>query len=71
MRVLGFDCEWVPSFLQGAGAGVTRSGSGSRSGRGPVSLLQLATPAGECVLVRLHLLEHVPQTLRSILSDKG
>ncbi len=53
-QVLGFDCEWVT--LQG----YTR----------PVSLLQLATPSGLCVLVRLMHLDLVPDTLRDLMADK-
>lgn len=50
---IGLDCEWV-----------------SMGGTpGPVSLLQIATHRGLCVLVRLCQLETVPQSLRQLLVD--
>ena len=55
VKVLGFDCEWA-NYIAGA----------SR----PVSLIQLATLSGLCVLVRVHLLSHVPDSLRNLLADR-
>ena len=55
-KALGFDCEWSNVQEQ-----ISR----------PVSLLQLASPSGRCVLIRLNMIDKVPQTLRSLLSDKG
>ncbi len=54
-KALGFDCEWA----------------NVKDAPNPVSLLQLASPSGRCVLVRLNMFEEVPATLRSMLSDKG
>ena len=53
-QVLGLDCEWV-----------------SKGGRRcPVAMLQLATQDGHCALIRLYLMESIPQSLRDILEDK-
>ena len=53
LPLLGVDCEWV-----------TRANHVS-----PVSLLQLATVSGLCVLVRLCHMETIPQSLRSLLAS--
>jgi len=50
---IGLDCEWVS--MGGTPA--------------PVSLLQIATHRGLCVLVRLSQLESFPQSLRQLLVD--
>ncbi|XP_052101833.1 exonuclease 3'-5' domain-containing protein 2-like isoform X1 [Mytilus californianus] len=54
-KVLGLDCEWV-SF------------SGKRR---PVALLQLATPLGQCALIRLDRMDSFPKSLQDILADKS
>ena len=54
-KAIGLDCEW---------ANVNDTPR-------PVSLLQLATSSGLCVLIRLNLLNPVPDSLRAILTDKG
>ncbi|WAR21792.1 EXD2-like protein [Mya arenaria] len=42
----------------------------SRS-RSPVSLVQIATVDGFCVLVRIHLFRRIPQSLKDFLADKS
>lgn len=54
--VLGFDCEWVRE-------------KGKQVKPHPVALLQLASHRGLCVLIRLFLMEEIPQELRDLLSD--
>jgi len=52
--VLGLDCEWV-----------------SQDGRvSPVSLLQLSTISGLCVLVRLCIMDNIPSSLKEILAKE-
>ncbi|XP_066278735.1 exonuclease 3'-5' domain-containing protein 2-like [Branchiostoma lanceolatum] len=57
LQVLGFDCEWV-----------TRGGKTR-----PVSLLQLASLAGECGLFRVCRLKDgtIPRCVRDLLADKN
>ena len=62
LQVVGMDCEWVSSEL------TQRDGTLAR--RRPVSLLQLASVSGVCVLVRLHLLQYIPDSLRQLLADR-
>jgi len=53
LPVLGLDCEWV-----------------SQKGRvSPVSLLQLSTISGLCVLIRLFKMKSIPATLRELLAS--
>jgi ribonuclease D len=54
LQVLGIDCEWVPLT----------------NAKRPVSLLQLATPSGVCILIQLLQLEEIPDTLKDLLADK-
>lgn len=56
LQALGFDCEWVNEN------GHARN----------VSLLQLASASGTCVLVRMHLLAKCgfPDTLQKLLADR-
>ena len=52
--VLGLDCEWV-----------------SQDGKvSPVSLLQLSTISGLCVLVRLCVMDNLPSSLKEILAKE-
>jgi len=60
-QVLGLDCEWVNA---------DQSHEDGTSGRRPVSLLQLASVSGVCVLVRLHLLQYIPDSLQQLLLDR-
>jgi len=53
LKVLGFDCEWCND------SGFVR----------PVSLLQLATVSGLCVLVRLNQFTVWPNSFRELLAD--
>eukprot|EP00095_Tigriopus_kingsejongensis_P011431 maker-scaffold222_size251774-snap-gene-0.18 protein:Tk11431 transcript:maker-scaffold222_size251774-snap-gene-0.18-mRNA-1 annotation:"exonuclease 3 -5 domain-containing protein 2-like isoform x2" len=53
--LLGLDCEWLSARQKGQGA--------SR-----VALLQLGLSHGHCVLVRLHRLERVPDSLSALLA---
>uniref|UniRef100_A0A182PGU8 Exonuclease 3'-5' domain-containing protein 2 n=1 Tax=Anopheles epiroticus TaxID=199890 RepID=A0A182PGU8_9DIPT len=52
-NVLGFDCEWV-------------SHQGKRR---PVALLQLASHRGLCALIRLCMINRIPQELYDLLND--
>ncbi|XP_050068742.1 exonuclease 3'-5' domain-containing protein 2 [Anopheles maculipalpis] len=52
-NVLGFDCEWVS--YQGK--------------RRPVALLQLASHRGLCALIRLCMINRIPQELYDLLND--
>ncbi|XP_035897697.1 exonuclease 3'-5' domain-containing protein 2 isoform X2 [Anopheles stephensi] len=52
-NVLGFDCEWV-------------SNQGKRR---PVALLQLASHRGLCALIRLCMINRIPQELYDLLND--
>uniref|UniRef100_A0A182VWI9 Exonuclease 3'-5' domain-containing protein 2 n=1 Tax=Anopheles minimus TaxID=112268 RepID=A0A182VWI9_9DIPT len=52
-NVLGFDCEWVS--YQGK--------------RRPVALLQLASHRGLCALIRLSMINRIPQELYDLLND--
>uniref|UniRef100_A0AAG5CUQ4 Exonuclease 3'-5' domain-containing protein 2 n=1 Tax=Anopheles atroparvus TaxID=41427 RepID=A0AAG5CUQ4_ANOAO len=52
-NVLGFDCEWV-------------SNQGKRR---PVALLQLASHRGLCALIRLCMINKLPQELYDLLND--
>jgi len=61
-KVLGIDCEWVASNEP--------SQQNGSPGRRPVSLLQLASASGVCVLVRLHLLPYIPDSLKQLLADR-
>ncbi|XP_028925491.1 exonuclease 3'-5' domain-containing protein 2 isoform X1 [Ornithorhynchus anatinus] len=82
--LLGIDCEWIPS--SGSGSGTSRSLPGAPAEKGslcecvsvdgkpkPVSLLQMASPSGLCVLVRLPKMvsggEALPEALLDILAD--
>ena len=59
LQVLGFDLEWVSLTPDGG------------SCMNPVSLMQLATHTGLCVLVRLHLLPEIPAGIKAMLRDRG
>jgi len=61
LQVLGIDCEWVSN---------DQSQRDVKPGRRPVSLLQLASVSGVCVLVRLHLLQCIPDSLQQLLVDR-
>ena len=61
-QVLGLDCEWVSNDQSRHMDGM--------SARRPVSLLQLASVSGVCVLVRLHLLQYIPDSLQQLLVDR-
>jgi len=60
-QVLGLDCEWVSN---------DQSQQDGMPARRPVSLLQLASVSGICVLVRLHLLPCIPDSLKQLLVDR-
>ena len=60
-KVVGIDCEWVSS---------DQTQLDGLPGRRPVSLLQLASASGICVLVRLHLLTYIPDSLKQLLADR-
>ncbi|XP_029568501.1 exonuclease 3'-5' domain-containing protein 2 isoform X2 [Salmo trutta] len=64
--VLGLDCEWVKSQTKALGVSVKGKTS-------TVSLLQMASYSGLCVLVRLQPFrggqQHLPLTLKEVLSD--
>ncbi|XP_062566584.1 exonuclease 3'-5' domain-containing protein 2-like isoform X1 [Saccostrea cucullata] len=54
-KVLGIDCEWVTHGRYTL----------------PVSLLQIATPRGDCGLVRLSQMTEIPDSLRRIMQDRS
>jgi len=56
--VLGIDCEWL-----------SRDSTPGRR-RHRVSLLQLASLSGVCVLVRLHLFTFISDSLHQLLADR-
>lgn len=62
LKVLGLDCEWVSN---------DQPQQDGMPGRQPVSLLQLASVSGVCVLVRLHLLPCIPDSLKQLLVDRS
>lgn len=55
IKVIGLDCEWVSHGKRAL----------------PVSLLQVATPRGDCGLVRLSKMSEVPESLHQIMQDRS
>nr|XP_022336092.1 exonuclease 3'-5' domain-containing protein 2-like [Crassostrea virginica] len=55
VKVVGLDCEWI------------YKGKSIR----PVALLQLATPQGDCGLVRLSKMPVIPESLYKIMQDRS
>ena len=70
-KVVGFDCEWISASARRRRRSSREEGEEEEEAiDGRVSMMQIATVAGRCGLVRLLKMDVVPDSLKALLANR-